>query len=55
MESAERKSCTVKPVPSVKRDMIDAVRGRGFKAVTREALKREMEAACGKSSAKKVS
>lgn len=54
--SAEKhKPKKIDPVAPVKRDMVEAVRGRGYRAVTREQLKREMRAACEGSIVRKSS
>lgn len=55
VKAAKHEPRKINPVPSLKRDMVDAVRGRGFKTVSREDLKKEMQAACDKSSGRKNS
>jgi len=55
VDAAKHEPRKINPVLSVKRDMVDAVRGRGYKTVTREQLRKEMEEACAKSSERKGS
>lgn len=48
VNTAKHEPRKINPVPSLKRDMVDAVRGRGYQTVTLEELDKEMEAECAK-------